>query len=142
VNRSRDPGTVAPDASPPRAVDRLGVRRCRARRQLHLRNLDLAETAAALSELGRSSSASSPTRIAHGERLDGHVEEGYANHALFAEHFQQCAEFLLLRNGGLGPLAVTVLGIPLARRAAATACAQGFSRPRIVEAPGTDRGRS
>ena len=26
-----------------------------------------------------------------------------------AEHFQQCAEFLLLRNRGLGPLAVTVL---------------------------------
>src|SRR6516165_2183091 len=40
-----------------------------------------------------------------------------------AEHFQQCAEFLLLRNRGLGPLAVTVLPIPLARRAAATACA-------------------
>jgi hypothetical protein len=34
-----------------------------------------------------------------------------------AEHFQQCAEFLLLRNRGLGPLAVTVLPIPLARRA-------------------------
>jgi len=36
-----------------------------------------------------------------------------------AEHFQQCAEFPLLRNRGLGPLAVTVLPIPLARRAAA-----------------------
>jgi hypothetical protein len=40
-----------------------------------------------------------------------------------AEHFQQCAEFPLLRNRGLGPLAVTVLAIPLARRGAATACA-------------------
>jgi hypothetical protein len=40
-----------------------------------------------------------------------------------AEQFQQCAEFLLLRNRGLGPLAVAVLPIPLARRAAATACA-------------------
>jgi hypothetical protein len=26
-----------------------------------------------------------------------------------AKHFQQCAEFPLLRNRGLGPLAVTVL---------------------------------
>jgi len=40
-----------------------------------------------------------------------------------AEHFQQCAEFLPLRNRGLGPLAVPVLPIPFARRAAATACA-------------------
>jgi hypothetical protein len=40
-----------------------------------------------------------------------------------AEHFQQCAEFLLLRNRGFGALAVTVLPVPLARRAAATACA-------------------
>ena len=40
-----------------------------------------------------------------------------------AEHSQQCAEFPLLRNRGLGPLAVTVLPIPFARRAAATACA-------------------
>jgi hypothetical protein len=40
-----------------------------------------------------------------------------------AEQFQQCAEFPLLPNRGLGPLAVTVLPIPLARRAAATACA-------------------
>jgi hypothetical protein len=39
-----------------------------------------------------------------------------------AEHFQQCAEFLLLRNRGFGALAVTVLPVPLARRAAATAC--------------------
>ena len=40
-----------------------------------------------------------------------------------AEHFQQCAEFALLCNRGLGPLAVTVLPIPLARRAAAITCA-------------------
>jgi len=40
-----------------------------------------------------------------------------------AEHFQQCAEFLPLRNRGLGPLAVTVLPIPLTTRAATTACA-------------------
>ena len=39
------------------------------------------------------------------------------------EHFQQCAELLPLRNRGLGSLTVTVLPIPLARRAAATACA-------------------
>jgi hypothetical protein len=40
-----------------------------------------------------------------------------------AEHFQQCAEFLPLRNRGLGPLAVPVLPIPFARRATGTACA-------------------
>jgi hypothetical protein len=37
-----------------------------------------------------------------------------------AEHFQQCAEFPLLRNCGLRALAVSVLAIPLARRAAAS----------------------
>ena len=40
-----------------------------------------------------------------------------------AEHFQQCAEFLPLRNRGFGSLAVSVLAIAVARRAAATACA-------------------
>src|SRR5215467_12257024 len=40
-----------------------------------------------------------------------------------AEHFQQCAEFRPLRNCGLGPLAVTVLPVALARRSTATACA-------------------
>jgi hypothetical protein len=45
------------------------------------------------------------------------------SHQAGAEHFQQCAEFLLLRNRGLGPLAMTVLPVPFARRAAATACA-------------------
>src|SRR5262245_21164123 len=39
------------------------------------------------------------------------------------EHFEQCAEFALLCNRGLGPLAVTVLPIPLARRGTATSCA-------------------
>jgi hypothetical protein len=37
-----------------------------------------------------------------------------------AEHFQQCAEFPLLRNRSLRALAVTVLPIPLARWAAKT----------------------
>ena len=37
-----------------------------------------------------------------------------------AQHFQQCAEFPLLRNRALGPLAVTVLPVAVARRAAAT----------------------
>jgi hypothetical protein len=40
-----------------------------------------------------------------------------------AKRFQQRAEFLPLRNRGLGPLAVTILPVPFARRAAATACA-------------------
>jgi hypothetical protein len=40
-----------------------------------------------------------------------------------AEHFQQCAEFLPLRNRALCPLAVTVLPIPVAGRPTATACA-------------------
>ena len=39
------------------------------------------------------------------------------------EHFEQRAEFLPLRNRGLGPLAVPELPIPLARRAATTVCA-------------------
>src|SRR5215471_3425801 len=33
-----------------------------------------------------------------------------------AKHFEQCAEFLPLRNRGLGPLAMTVLPIAFARR--------------------------
>ena len=40
-----------------------------------------------------------------------------------AKHFEQCTEFLLLRNRGLGALAVTALPIALARGTAATACA-------------------
>jgi hypothetical protein len=44
------------------------------------------------------------------------------------EHFQQCAEFLPLRNRGLGALAVAVLPIPLARRAAANAAGVALSR--------------
>jgi hypothetical protein len=50
--------------------------------------------------------------------------EGCPNHTRLCqaspEHFQQCAEFPLLRNRGLRALAVTVLPIPLARRATAT----------------------
>jgi hypothetical protein len=38
-----------------------------------------------------------------------------------AEHFQRSAEFLPLRNRGLGPLAVAILPIPFAKRVAATA---------------------
>jgi hypothetical protein len=62
-----------------------------------------------------------------------------------AEHLQQCAEFLALSNRGLGPLAVTVLPIPLARRAAATVC--GAPRGKMVSGkeatsiPGTSRSR-
>src|SRR5262249_60028819 len=37
--------------------------------------------------------------------------------------FEHCGELALLRNRGLGPLAVTVCPIALARTAAATACA-------------------
>jgi hypothetical protein len=40
-----------------------------------------------------------------------------------AKHFQQCVEFLPLRNRLLSPLAVTILPVPFASRAAATACA-------------------
>ena len=59
-----------------------------------------------------------------------------------AEHFQQCAEFLPLRNRGLGPLAVTVLSVALARRPAATACAavQSF-RPCAFFSSGLESGR-
>src|SRR5215467_15538254 len=39
------------------------------------------------------------------------------------EHFEQCVELALLRNRRLGALAVAVVAISLARRAAATACA-------------------
>jgi hypothetical protein len=38
-----------------------------------------------------------------------------------AKHFQQCAEFLPLRNRGFGTLTVTILPIPFAWRGAATA---------------------
>jgi hypothetical protein len=62
-----------------------------------------------------------------------------------AEHFQQCAESLLLGNRGLGPLAVTVLPVALAMRAAATVC--GAPRGKMVSGkeatgiPGTSRSR-
>jgi hypothetical protein len=54
-----------------------------------------------------------------------------------AEHFKQCAEFLLLRNRGLGPIAVTVLPIPLARRDAAAAKATEAAAPEATEAAAT-----
>ena len=80
-----------------------------------------------------------PTRWLNGEphrqrenlldRPDGH-KRACTRHALDAcscqagaQHFQQCAEFLLLRNRRLGALAVTVLPIPFARWPAATVCA-------------------
>src|SRR6516164_8679920 len=44
-----------------------------------------------------------------------------------AEHIEQSAEFALLRNRSLGPLAVTVLAIALARRDTATS--YGERRP-------------
>ena len=53
------------------------------------------------------------------------------------EQSLQGAEFLPLRNRGLRALAVTVLAIPLARRAAATACAavQPIPQKRPAAAP-------
>lgn len=62
-----------------------------------------------------------------------------------AEHLEQCAEFLLLRNRGLGSLAVTVLPVALARRGTTTACAAVQStaslfrrwRPAGLPAPGS-----
>jgi hypothetical protein len=62
---------------------------------------------------------------------NGHVDEGCRtthfstlriSRQASAEHLEQCT-VLPLRNRGLGPLGVTVLPIPLARRAAATVCA-------------------
>ena len=43
------------------------------------------------------------------------------------EHFEQCAEFALLRNRRLCALAMVVLPVPLARRPAAAACAAAQS---------------
>jgi|SRR5262249_3958493 len=53
----------------------------------------------------------------------GFVLGGKVHARASAEHFQKCTEFPPLRNRALGPLAVTALPIPLARRAAATVCA-------------------
>jgi len=55
--------------------------------------------------------------------LQNHASSRRISCQASAEHSQQCAEFLPFRNRGLGALAVPVLTIPLARRAAATACA-------------------
>ena len=41
-------------------------------------------------------------------------------HGPLGQSLQQCAEFALLRNRGFGPLAVTVLPVALASRAAGT----------------------
>ena len=55
--------------------------------------------------------------------LDGHVgglhkpRPSASSCQTSAEHFQQCGEFLPVRNRGLRPLAVTVLPVPLTRRA-------------------------
>jgi hypothetical protein len=58
-------------------------------------------------------------------RLTDHQSNGAMDflHQASAEHFQQSAEFLPLRNRDLGTLAIPVLLIPLARRAATTTCA-------------------
>jgi hypothetical protein len=77
----------------------------------------------------RRSTAAPPSSVMNSRRF---MEEGCTAHALLvftcsaqasAEHLEQCAEFPLLRYRSLSPLAVTVLAIPLARRAAATLCA-------------------
>ena len=57
------------------------------------------------------------------EKIAGGYVVRDANGQASAEHFQQCAEFLPLRNRALCPLVVTVLPIPLASRPTATACA-------------------
>src|SRR2546426_12455066 len=62
-----------------------------------------------------------------------------------AEHLEQCTEFLPLRTRGLGPLAVTVLPIPLPMRAAATVCGaprgKWFPAKEATGIPGTSRSR-
>jgi hypothetical protein len=72
---------------------------------------------------------------------DGHACLGVTHSSQASgEHFQQRAEFLLLSNRGLGPLAVTILPVPLSRRAAATACAAvQWTAPLLVArlSPGT-----
>jgi hypothetical protein len=59
----------------------------------------------------------------HGDWFESGCVDVTCSGQASAEHFEQCAEFPLLRNRGLGPLAVTVLPIPLASRATATGCA-------------------
>jgi hypothetical protein len=62
--------------------------------------------------------------FARDTRWDGHACLGVTHSSqASAKHFQQCTEFVPLRNRGLRALAVPELPIPLARRAAATACA-------------------
>jgi hypothetical protein len=70
------------------------------------------------SRLGRRTPQDSTWRWGRRRGCPNHARLCQAN----AEHCQQCTEFLLLRNHGLGPLTVAILPIPLARRAAATLC--------------------
>jgi hypothetical protein len=86
------------------------------------------------------------TRIAHGDGVDGGAAQNHAKLCqASAKHFQQRAEFVPLRNRDLRALAVTVLPIPLARRAAATACGaprgKMVSRKEATGIPGTSRSR-
>jgi hypothetical protein len=70
------------------------------------------------------------TRITHDDGVDGGAAQNHARLCqASAEHFQKCAELPLLCNRDLGPFGVTVLPIPLARRAAATACSAVQCRP-------------
>jgi len=55
-----------------------------------------------------------------GSRIPGIFRRLGAASGLLSEHFQGRAESAPLRNRALGPVAVTVLPIPLAGRAAAT----------------------
>ena len=55
--------------------------------------------------------------------LQNHASSRRISCQASAEHSQQCAEFPLLRNRGLGPLGVTILPIPLVGRGTATFCA-------------------
>jgi len=58
-----------------------------------------------------------------GSRIPGIFRRLGAASGLLSEHFQGRAESAPLRNRALGPVAVTVLPIPLAGRATATPCA-------------------
>src|SRR5262249_25107446 len=63
-------------------------------------------------------SASSQTRIAHGERLHGHVEEGWQKVFLCGaggEHLKQRVNFLLPRIGAPVPLAMRLFPFAFAR---------------------------
>ena len=73
---------------------------------------------------GRFSRAKSqPTASPASTKIETQDRPSVYSHQPSTEHFQQCAEFLPLRNRGLGTLAMTVLPVSFAGRAAATACA-------------------